>query len=201
MQRLFPLRLLISAILSATLLPASYAQSQDSQSVAEAARRAREQKKTPAKPVKVITNDDVKPATPETVSVPGAAPATATTASPNANASAAPASNSSAAPGDAKDSKEVTALKEQIKQAISDLDLVTREKDLEQDNYYSKPDYANDTAGKAKLDALLQQITDKQQDLDKLKARLTELLPPQDSNTSNQTQTPPATPPPPKPQS
>jgi uncharacterized coiled-coil protein SlyX len=203
MQRCFPLRLLIPAILAATLLPASYAQSQDSESVAEAARRAREQKKTPAKPVKVITNDDVKPATPETVSVPGAAPAAAATASPNANASAAPASNS-AAPGDAKDQKEpkeVSDLKEQIKQAMNDLDLVTRAKDLEQDNYLSKPDYANDTAGKAKIEALLQQITDKQQDLDKLKARLAELLPPQDNSSSNQTQTPsPTPPPPPKPQ-
>ena len=206
MLRRHPFRLLISAILGATLLPAAFAQSQDSESVAEAARRAREQKKTPPKPAKVVTDDDIKPATPETVSVPGTAPATTAAASPSATASA---SNSSASADikDQKEPKEVTDLKEQIKQAMSDLDLVMREKTLEQDNYYSKPDYANDTAGKAKLDVLVQEITDKQQDLDKLKERLAQLLPPQDDNASTQTQTPtpnqtpPSTPPPPKPQS
>lgn len=204
MPRHFLLRFVLPVILTTTLLPTTHAQSQDSESVAEAARRAREQKKTPPKPVKVITDDDVRPATPETVSQPGAAPATAATASPNSSASPAPTSNSSSVSGETKvqnEPKEVTDLKEQIKQAMNDLDLVTREKSLEQDNYYSKPDYANDAAGKAKLDALIQQVTDKQQDLDKLKARLEELLPPQDNNSSSQTQTPaPTTPPPPKPQ-
>jgi uncharacterized coiled-coil protein SlyX len=78
---------------------------------------------------------------------------------------------------DEKLAKELAALKEQIKQAQSDLDLRQREQALQQDTYFSNPDYVHDTAGKAKLDALKQQITDKQQELDRLKARLAELQP------------------------
>ena len=65
MLRCTTMRLVLPVVLAATLLPAAaFAQPQDTPSVAEAARRARMQKKAPAKPVKVITEDDVKPATP-----------------------------------------------------------------------------------------------------------------------------------------
>ena len=133
----------------------------DPQSVAEAARRAREQKQAAAKPAKVISDDEVKPATP-TRSGPARAPA---------------AAGSAAIPGprDEKSSKEVADLKDQIKQAQDDLDLLKREKELQQDTYYSNPDYTLDTAGKSKLDGVKQQIGDKQQELDRLKARLAEL--------------------------
>src|SRR5712671_3044740 len=51
-------RLALSAVLAAAMLPAVVsAQSQDSQSVAEASRRARAQKKNAEKPSKVITDD------------------------------------------------------------------------------------------------------------------------------------------------
>jgi hypothetical protein len=48
---------------------------------------------------------------------------------------------------------------------------------LQQDTYFSNPDYVHDTAGKAKLDAIKQQVTDKQQIVDRLKGRLAELQP------------------------
>jgi hypothetical protein len=54
---------------------------------------------------------------------------------------------------------------------------VKREQALQQDTYFSNPDYVHDTAGKAKLDSIKQQITGKQQELDRLKARLAELQP------------------------
>ena len=57
------LRLALPVVLAATLLPAAaFAQSQDTQSVAEAARRARAHKKNTEKPAKVITEEtlDVK---------------------------------------------------------------------------------------------------------------------------------------------
>src|ERR1700722_12863699 len=60
----------VSAIVLAACLvwmPSARAQSDQEQSVAEAARKAREQKKTAAKPTTVITNDTLKPATPATV--------------------------------------------------------------------------------------------------------------------------------------
>ena len=66
-------------------------------------------------------------------------------------------------------------LKVKIKRAQDDLDLLQREQSLENDSYYSQTDYAHDTAGKAKLDDLKQQVTDKQQELERLKTRLAEL--------------------------
>jgi predicted RNase H-like nuclease (RuvC/YqgF family) len=166
------MRVAIAAVLAAALLPsAAFAQSQDSQSVAEAARRAREQKKTPAKPAKVITEDDVKPATPASSEPPPASGA------PNPPAGQASAGSAAADPKDEKTVKEIADLKEQIKQAQSNLDLAQRQLSLEQDNYFSKPDYTRDTAGKAKVDELKRQLGDKQQELNRLKARLAEMQP------------------------
>jgi len=184
------LRLALPAVLFALLLPAAtFPQSQDTQSVAEAARRAREQKKTAAKPVKVITEDDVKPAVPD-----------AATASPTSGfpiPSSGGAANPPAADGakDQKDSQEVVQLKEQLKQAQNDLDLMQRELALAQDTYFSNPDYIHNTAGKAKLDAQKQQVGDKQEEVARLKARILELQPPQDTTATP----PPAPAAPPKP--
>src|SRR5437667_350125 len=74
-----PLRLALPVVLAATLLPAAaFAQSQDTQSVAEAARRARAHKKNTEKPAKVITEEtldvkkgDVQSATGEQLRIPG----------------------------------------------------------------------------------------------------------------------------------
>jgi enamine deaminase RidA (YjgF/YER057c/UK114 family) len=183
MLRCITSRLALAVVLAASLLPAAaFAQSQDTQSVADAARRAREQKKPQPKPAKVITDEDIKPAAqanPATPGSPGTAAASAAPASSTASTA-----NAGSAPDakDQKESKEVTELKAQIKQALADLDLLLREKSLENDKYYSNTDYVHDTAGKAKLDELIQQASDKQQVLDRLKARLTELLLPQDAN-------------------
>jgi len=169
MLRFSPLRLALSAVLAATLVPAvMYAQSESSQSVAEAARRAREQTKAAAKPAKVITEDEVKPASSAATAAAAQPPAAA---QPTATGAQAPKN-----PADAeKAAKERAALKEQIKQAESDVDLLQRELRLDQDSFYSNPNYASDNAGKEKLDALKQQISDKQQDLDRLKAQLAAL--------------------------
>src|SRR5258708_36344288 len=78
MLRYITLRLAVP-LLAATLLPsAAFAQSQDSQSVAEAARRARAQKKSTEKTPKVITDEtldvkkgDVQNATAEQPKIPG----------------------------------------------------------------------------------------------------------------------------------
>jgi hypothetical protein len=72
------LPVLAAALLSLGLLPsrASAQSPGDNASVADAARRAREQKKNAAKPARTLTNDDL-PATPAAVQQP-AAPAGAT---------------------------------------------------------------------------------------------------------------------------
>ncbi len=178
MLRYITLRLTLPAVLSVTLLPAAaFAQSQDSQSVAEAARKARAQKKNTEKAPKVITDEtldvkkgDVQNATAEQPRMPGSPEAPAQPA-----AAAAPATPAAPAAKDQKESKEVADLKVKIKRAQDDLDLLQREQSLENDSYYSQTDYAHDTAGKAKLDDLKQQVTDKQQELERLKTRLAEL--------------------------
>ena len=73
------------------------------------------------------------------------------------------------------DSPKLKTLKEELAKAQEDLELSQRESALLQDTVYSNPDYQHDTAGKAKLDALQQQISDKQQKVDEVKARLAAL--------------------------
>ena len=198
MFRRTTLRLALPAVLSATLLAAvAFAQLQDTQSVAEAARRARAQKKNSEKPAKVITDEtlevkkgDVQSAAAELLRVPGsqerpAQPADAQGAASGAAANA-PAQGAKTAADDKTRAalKERIELKEKIKEAMSDLDLLKREYQLDQDSFYSSPDYANNTSGKAKLDAMKQQIADKQQDLDRLKEQLAALPEAQESSTS-----------------
>jgi lipopolysaccharide export LptBFGC system permease protein LptF len=192
-----PFRLALPVVLAAALLPAvAFAQSQDTQSVAEAARRARAHKKNTEKPVKVITEEtldvkkgDVQSATAEQLRIPGspetpAQPAAgAATAQGGASGDAASAQASKIPSEDDKVRgalKDRVALKEKIKDAQSDLDLLQREYQLDQDSFYSSPDYAKNTSGKEKLDAMKQQITNKQQELDQLKARLAALPAPQE---------------------
>ena len=186
MSRFLISRLALPVVVAVLLLPAaSFAQSQDDQSVADAARRARDQKKPPAKPAKVITDEDLKPAPQASSTTPASPDAAAAAAAPASSASSTAAPANSAAAPDAKNEKEpkeVTELKAQIKKALDDLNLVLREQTLENDKYYSNTDYVHDTAGKAKLDDLIQQAIDKQQVLDQLKTHLAELLPPQDSS-------------------
>jgi hypothetical protein len=188
MSRSVSLPLALAALIGTAIIPLSaHAQSQDSQapSVADAARRAREQKKAASKqPAPVITDDTLKPAAPaaQGANAPDATPPP--TAQPAANPSGAPDANAAPAPGSpadntdqkSKDSAEVAREKQQLAEAQKEFDLVQRELALEQDNLYSKTNYASDTAGKAKLDDLKQQLGDKQQTLEALKARLAALM-------------------------
>ena len=178
-------RLLLAAFAVGLVIPwAARAQSQDSQSqsqsqsVADAARNAREKKKTAKESKKVITEDDLKPATPGTVtSATAEQPRMPGEPTPeNANPPASQPSGEAAPPENAKAAAaEQAKLKQELTEAQRELDLLQRELVLERDNYYSNPDYVHNPAGKAKLDALSQQIADKQQQVDALKARLAAL--------------------------
>ena len=157
-------------------------QSQQTDSVAEAARRNRERKKNAAKSAKVLTDDDLpkRPSQPGPDSINVAAPAKLETEPPSPGAvAAAEAADKSADQEAAKEAAEqdaqIASLKQQVAQAEKDLDLLQRGLALDQDTYYSKPDYANNTAGKAKLDAERAQISDKQQEIERLKTRLAAL--------------------------
>lgn len=178
----------VSAIALAACLagmPGARAQSQPEQSVAEAARKAREQKKTAAKPGTVITNDTLQPATPATVqnataateSMPGTNPPehTATEASADAaNAAAQPTKESAEEELAAKKAK-IEALKRQIADKAKEADLQQRSLALENESYYSRPDFSKDPDGKAKLDAMQSDLAQKKDELAQLKAKLKDL--------------------------
>jgi len=152
------------------------------QSIADAARKSRQAAKNSTKPSKVITDDDLDK---ENIK-PGAqgltvdAPAKLETEPPSPEAVADAAATPSVPPDPAtaaaaSDDPEITRLKDSIADAEKDADLARRDLALQQDTFYSNPDYVHDTAGKAKLAALQQQINDKQQEIDRLKARLAAL--------------------------
>lgn len=188
-------------------MPKAQAQTDQQVSVADAARRSREQKKDASKPAAVITNDTLEPA-------PSAAPAAATAAQPNAT-SAAPSQNlavtaapdatassqaaassapaASPAPEETPQEKaavqsELKALKQQIAEMQLQVDLVQRALSLANDDFYSRPDFSKDEDGKAKLDALKAELTEKQQALADLKAKLPSDAAPGEKPAESQTQ-------------
>jgi len=172
------------------------AQSSQTPSVAEAARQAKAQKNGAAKPAVVITDDTFAPG--GTTNTIGGAPPVA---KPGNTADGSPAGTNSGAPavGDAastangggetksekagqetgKDEKEdahITALKQEVADLEKEVDVSKRELALDNDTYYSKTDYASDKDGKAKLDAVVEELKQKQDDVAKLKAKLLEEL-------------------------
>src|SRR5215813_14189935 len=146
-------------------------ESQSSQSVAEAAARAREAKKKTSSKSKVLTEDDLAGKAAKAGEPGAASPSGGAAASPaaaGADASHAPAKVDAPKEND----PEVVRLKAQLADAEQDLDLAKREAALANDSYYSNPDHARDTASKAKLDALQQQVNDKQKNVQDMKDRL-----------------------------
>lgn len=174
----------------------------DSASIADAARRSREQKKEQPKPAKVWDNDTI-PRKPGEVSVVGQVPATDTAddsaakpAGDDANAAGQPAatdSTSAAASAPAADksegskaSQELAAIqtdlasaKSHLQTAKADLDILQRKFTLDSQTYYSKPNYAADKDGaasiaseKSDLEAKQQEVADAQMKVDQLEARL-----------------------------
>jgi len=173
--RTFPLLLAATSIFCLHLA----AQEPSAPSVADAARRAREQKQNTAKPAKVITDDTLHP---QAANSPDASPTSQPnpSAAPDANAmntASAPASQAEpASPQEAEEKKKaLESLKSEIAAKQSEVDLSQREIALENDNYYSKPDFSNDKDGKAKLDRLQNDLNAKKDDLAKLKAKFSEL--------------------------
>lgn len=70
------------------------------------------------------------------------------------------------------DSREDAKIREELDSAESQLKLLLQQFNLDQSAYYSKPDYAGDTTGKARLDAEQQQIQVLQEEVDRLRKQL-----------------------------
>jgi hypothetical protein len=174
-----------AAALSFGILPSmATAQSQgDNASVADAARRAREQKKNAAKPARTLTNDDLPAAAPDgpqSASAPAGAreDAKPDQAKPGDGSPGVP--DQATAPADAlkKKTEAEAALKRakaELAQAQGELDILQRKAALDKDSFYSQTDYARDTEGQAKLDSDGQQVNDKKAQVDDLKARIAAL--------------------------
>src|ERR1700674_2520371 len=174
---------IIVAVLGMAGLPA-YAQSSSSQQsgsdpVADAARKAREGKKTAAKPKKVYTDDDVKPA--------AAAAATAATAAPS-DASGAAATGAAGSPkaddGGAKEDlnseqawrKRFKEQRDKLAKAETELDVLQREVQKAQLEYYPDPQKALSEQNTRKdINEKMAKIAAKQQEIAQLKQGLEDL--------------------------
>jgi hypothetical protein len=77
------------------------------------------------------------------------------------------------------DPPEAASIQNKLDQTEQQLKLLQRDFALHQDAFYSRPDYAGDAAGKARLDAELQQIQSLQSEVDRLKNELAALNLPQ----------------------
>ncbi|HEY6442339.1 MAG TPA: hypothetical protein VIY66_03250 [Candidatus Acidoferrales bacterium] len=143
--------------------PQTPSASDQQDSLAAAARRARETKKDQAKPAKVWDNESLA-AAPDAVSVVGQP------ASSDNNSAPTEAANSPA--GAPPTAKNVTSIEAGLNEAKAnlqslkvDLDLLQRKYSLDQQTYYGKPEYSSDKAGAAALADEKNQIASKQQEI------------------------------------
>ena len=175
------MRKVILAILSLVLVavPVCYAAPQQ-ESAAEAARKAREQKKNQPKAAKVFTNDDLVAAR-GGVSVVGSAPA------PDKPAAEQPVPGEKKTP--AAEDKEEKPKKDEaywrrrfaeargkLRTAEKELDVVQRELNLQQQQYYSDPNKAlRQQYDRSDINNLRKAIEDKRAEVEKLRQALAEL--------------------------
>jgi hypothetical protein len=141
--------------------------------VADAARKAREQQKATPKPKKVYTDDDIKPATPasDAGTVPGSGGAQAA------------ADNGTGANGAAKgDDAEKTWRKrfqdqrDKIAAAEKELDILQREADKAQVQYYNDPQKAmQEQYSRKDINDKNAKIDQKKQDIANLKQQLSDM--------------------------
>jgi hypothetical protein len=167
-----------SALAILLLVPGGIAaaqQDQQPQTLADAARRAREHKKDQPKASHYWDNDTV-PKSPNEVNVVGQAGASmapseesaAAPAASGAPAAGAPASDAGAAKGpndSAPGQSDLNDAKERLKNLTADLDLLNRQYGLDKQSYFGKPNYASDTDGADKLKREESQIEAKKQEV------------------------------------
>jgi uncharacterized protein YhaN len=169
----------LALFIAAVSFSAIHLAAQDAPSVAEAARRTREQKQASAKPAKVLDNDSLPhsstPSQPDSSAPATPSASDATPKDENAAASQAPKQPTADSSDDEKKKAEVEALKQQIADKKHSIDLLQREISLAQDTFYSNPDHVHDTAGKDKLDSMRADLQQQQADLADLQAKLAEL--------------------------
>ncbi|MGB6877261.1 MAG: hypothetical protein WBD87_14640 [Candidatus Acidiferrales bacterium] len=160
-------------------LPAAAAAQQTSQSLGDAARKAKEQQKQAPKAKIVWTNDNLPTsASVSVVGQPSQQDASNTSeAQPGGEAGTPPsASDAGTLAGDlSKTSAELAEAQKKLDSLKTDLDIAQREYKLDSNQYYSTPNYAADQQGQAKLDADKSQIAAKQQAMEAAQKKVDDL--------------------------
>ena len=169
--------------LSAAAQQQGSSQQQTGDPVADAARKAREKKKDAAKPKKVYTDDDVKRSTP--------VPEAAATSAP-ANAGGTEAAKTAQVAGDAAKGGDATktedpnseaawrkrfqAQRDKIAKAEKELDILGRELEKAQVEYYPDPQKAmKQQNSRADINAINAKIDAKRKEVDQLRQGLDDL--------------------------
>jgi type I restriction-modification system DNA methylase subunit len=142
-------------------------------SLAAAAKQAREAKKDQAKPARVWDDDSV-PKSNAAISVVGKTPDD----SDGGAAAAAPAAANGYAGGTGNRAaleRSIANAKDKLATIKVDLDLLQRTYTLDSQMYYIKPDYASDADGAAKLKDEQDQIAAKQQEMDEEQKKIDDM--------------------------
>ncbi len=142
-------------------------------SLAAAAKQAREAKKDQTKPARVWDDDSV-PKSNAAISVVGQTP------DDSAGAAAAPAAGAgggatAGAGSRAAIERSIANAKDKLATIKVDLDLLQRTYTLDSQMYYIKPDYASDADGAAKLKDEQDQIAAKQQEMDEEQKKIDDM--------------------------
>lgn len=186
--KLFGLKIAIVLATSSCVAIELSAQAPEEPSIADAARQNRQQKKPPTKSGTVITNETLNPSP-----APGTNPATAAPEAPQANVNTgnvpqagtvtdSTAPKSPAQPEISKQDSEklkaeIAAIKQELKEKQSEVDLLQRLLNLDREALLSKPEPSRDVEGKAKIDAEQDDLNQKVAEFDKLKAKLQSVAP------------------------
>jgi hypothetical protein len=171
------------AWLSAAARPQSSTPQQTGDPVADAARKAREAKKDAPKPKKVYTDDDVKTSAPEAAAAPAAAPvdANGTVAAKTGQAAGDAAKTADDSKKEDPNSeaawrKRFQAQRDKIAKAEKELDLLGRELEKAQIEYYPDPQKAvtqQNTRGD--INGITAKIDAKKKELEQLRQGLSDL--------------------------
>lgn len=156
---------------------------QQQPSLADAAKKTRAQKKAQAKPIKVYTDDDLGSVKGE-INVVGAAPAPAPAGQgAAAGQPAAAAATEAAKPKDEKDEKgaaywrkRFAEARAKLRNAEKELDIMQRERNLNQQQYYSDPNKAlQEQYTRKELNESQQKIADKKREIEQLRQAISDL--------------------------
>jgi chromosome segregation ATPase len=159
------------------ILAVAFAAGAQEQSVAEAARKAREKKKEAPKAAKIFTNDNMPKAGAEVSVVgSGAAPVTAAGEKPAAKAGAEGEEPVDPSKDEAGWRAKFADMRTKIAQAEKELDILQRELNLMQQQYYSDPNKAlREQYERKEINEHRKKIQDKQDELQRLRQQLTDL--------------------------